>query len=112
MLARRRKYMCPIDVTLSVIGGKWKPLILFQLKRGPYRFNELQMLLPGVSHKVLTQQLKQLEQGGLIAKQSRGQYQTYGLTPFGESLKPALAALASWGLKHHGMLGISLDSAN
>jgi DNA-binding HxlR family transcriptional regulator len=105
---RRRIYSCPIDVTLSVIGGKWKPLILFQLKQGPQRFSELQARLPRVSHKVLTQQLRQLEHAGIIAHQARAR--AYELTPFGKTLKPALSALASWGQTHHRALGLELAS--
>lgn len=109
MLRKRRRFVCPIDVTLSAINGKWKPLILFQLKRGPQRFSELQALLPRVSHKVLTQQLRQLEQAGLISRQARAPHAAYGLTDLGKTLKPALTALAAWGQKYHRDLGVELQ---
>ena len=105
---RRRRVVCPIDVTLSVISGKWKPLILFQLKQGPRRFSELQARLPRVSHKVLTQQLRQLEHAGIIAHQARAR--AYELTALGKTLKPALSPLASWGQAHHRALGLELAS--
>jgi DNA-binding HxlR family transcriptional regulator len=111
LIGKRRKYVCPVDVTLSAINGKWKPLILFQLKRSPRRFGELQSALPRVSHKVLTQQLRQLEHAGLIQRQVQSQPACYALTGLGETLKPALTALAAWGRKHHPSLGVVLESA-
>jgi DNA-binding HxlR family transcriptional regulator len=102
------RYFCPISVTLAVIGGKWKPLILYSLKSGPRRFNALQSQLPRVSHKVLTQQLKELQAAGLIACSRTANTSTYRLTELAQSLKPALTALASWGVKHHGALDVRL----
>jgi DNA-binding HxlR family transcriptional regulator len=102
------RYFCPISVTLSVIGGKWKPLILYSLKGGPRRFNALQAKLPHVSHKVLTQQLKELQAAGLISCSRTANASTYRLTELAQSLKPALTALASWGVKHHSALNVQL----
>ncbi|MFL6576911.1 MAG: winged helix-turn-helix transcriptional regulator [Povalibacter sp.] len=98
---RQSQYFCPINVTLSVINGKWKPLILYLLKNGPRRFNALQAGLPRVSHKVLTQQLREMQAGGLIECTRAKTTSTYRLTDVGVTLKPSLAALAAWGLKHH-----------
>jgi DNA-binding HxlR family transcriptional regulator len=93
---------CPINVTLSVIAGKWKPLILFQLKRGPCRFSRLQSALPQVSHKVLTQQIRQLQSSGLIERSvlAGGRGSSYALTDFGRTLRPLLADLARWGTRN------------
>jgi DNA-binding HxlR family transcriptional regulator len=102
------RYFCPISVTLAVIGGKWKPLILYSLKGGPRRFNALQAKLPHVSHKVLTQQLKQLQSAGLISCVRTAGTSTYRLTELAQSLKPALTALAAWGVKHHDELRVQL----
>jgi DNA-binding HxlR family transcriptional regulator len=102
------RYFCPISVTLAVIGGKWKPLILYSLKGGPRRFNALQAKLPHVSHKVLTQQLKELQATGLITRTRTANTSTYRLTELAQSLKPALTALASWGVKHHEQLDVQL----
>lgn len=102
------RYYCPISVTLSAIGGKWKPLILYSLKSGPRRFNALQAKLPHVSHKVLTQHLKELQAAGLITCTRTANASTYRLTELAQSLKSALAALASWGVKHHDELGVEL----
>jgi DNA-binding HxlR family transcriptional regulator len=102
------RYFCPISVTLAVIGGKWKPLILYSLKGGPRRFNALQAKLPHVSHKVLTQQLEELQAAGLITCARTANTSTYRLTELAQSLKPALTALASWGVKHHEQLDVQL----
>lgn len=102
------RYYCPISVALSAIGGKWKPLILYSLKSGPRRFNALQAKLPHVSHKVLTQHLKELQAAGLIACSRTANTSTYRLTELAQSLKPALTALAAWGVKHHEALDVEL----
>ena len=106
----QQQYVCPIDVTLSVMSGKWKPLILFHLKNDPQRFSVLLQKIPGISHKVLTQQLRALESNRLIrrARLPDEQSEAYELTGFGRTLKPALAALANWGQKHHAELGVGL----
>lgn len=95
-------YVCPVDITLSVIRGKWKPLILWLLSDGGKRFSELQAAIPQIAHKVLSQQLRQLEQNGVIHRivQPASQAAVYELTAFGQSLGPALAALAEWGKRH------------
>jgi len=106
----QQQYACPIDVTLSVMSGKWKPLILFHLKDAPQRFSVLLYKIPGISPKVLTQQLRALESNRLIcrARLPSEQTEAYELTEFGRTLKPSLAALANWGQKHHAELGVRL----
>jgi DNA-binding HxlR family transcriptional regulator len=106
----QEQYVCPIDVTLSVMSGKWKPLVLFHLKDGPQRFSVLLHKIPWISHKVLTQQLRALESNRLIsrARSQNGQTEAYELTAFGRTLRPSLAALANWGQKHHAELGVRL----
>ena len=66
----RNAIRCPVEVTLAVIGGKWKPLILWHLYEGGVRrFLELQRLIPGITRKVLTQHLRELERHGVVARQ-------------------------------------------
>ena len=94
---------CPVSATLRVIGGKWKPLILNELKGGKLRFGQLRGRIPEASHKVLTEQLRQLEQTGIL--QRTVYHETvlrseYELTPYGESLRPILFALCEWGIRH------------
>ncbi len=106
---RRTKFACPVDVALSLINGKWKPMILWLLAGKKQRFSDLQVAMPAVSHKVLSQQLRQLEADGVIKRQvleAAARRTEYELTDFGRTLRPALNALASWGKAHHGDMGV------
>lgn len=94
---------CNVKTLIDVIGGKWKPLILRELKLEPQRFGALRRALPGVRHKVLTEQLRQLEAEGIVSRtvQTVPSLQTeYRLTEYGETLKPILQQMADWGLRH------------
>jgi DNA-binding HxlR family transcriptional regulator len=94
---------CPIRTTLNVIGGKWKPLILFQLKNGPRRFSALRRSIPDVTQKMLTDRLKEMERDGIVLREVYAVVPpkvVYSLTPYGEGLKPILAAMAEWGEGH------------
>ncbi len=92
---------CLVRPALDVIEGKWKPLILFHLMDGKKRFSELQKFVPEATQKVLTQQLRELESDGVIARKV---YPTvpprveYAFTPTGKKLRPALKALCDWTL--------------
>jgi DNA-binding HxlR family transcriptional regulator len=98
-------YVCPVELALSAIAGKWKPAILWELTAAPKRFGELQAALPGISHKVLSQQLAQLHRDGMVERGDAGGDATgYTLTALGGTLRPALNALAQWG-KEHGAMG-------
>jgi len=95
------KLKCSIEFTLSKIGGKWKTVILWHLGvDGPQRYRDLKDLLPGIAHKMLSQQLKELEQDGLI---ERHQYEgvppkvEYSMTEKGMTLMPVLHAMHQWG---------------
>jgi DNA-binding HxlR family transcriptional regulator len=105
---RRNVFICPVDVTLSMIGGKWKPMILWLLTTGPQRFSDLQSAMPLIAHKVLAQQLRQLESNGVIQRITRENLPTaggYQMTEFGRTLRPALNALANWGKTYHQSIG-------
>ena len=97
-------FVCPVDWPLRLIKGKWKPMILWQLSARNRRYSDFQTALPYVSHKVLSQQLRQLQSDGLIrreaARRSSAATVEYELTEFGRTLRPALNALASWGKTH------------
>ncbi|MFZ6644907.1 winged helix-turn-helix transcriptional regulator [Undibacterium sp. TJN25] len=92
--------ICGLDVALSVIGGKWKPLVLFYLNGGPRRFGELKRLVAGISEKVLIQHLRELAEDGVLV---RHDYQEvpprvdYEMTEFGHTLAQALIPLCEWG---------------
>lgn len=100
----KKQYSCPVEVTLDVIGGKWKCVILWWLRRGSKRFGELMQLMPGVSQKVLTAQLRQLEGDGLIQRQVFPESPPrveYSLTVYGETLRPITDLMCAWGKNHH-----------
>ena len=90
---------CPVSRTVAVIGGKWKPSILYLLHRGPTRFNALQRALPGITQRMLTLQLRTLEGDGIVTRTvhpSVPPQVEYALTPLGESLSPVFDALMDW----------------
>ena len=91
---------CPVAATLHVIGGKWVPLILFQLKDGPRRFNALRRLIPGITQRMLTLQLRGLEHDGVVARkvfETVPPHVEYSLTPSGQTLAPIIEAMEVWG---------------
>ena len=94
-----RLYGCPVELTLDLLGGKWKTVILARLKQAPLRYGEIRRAVPGLADKVLTQRLRDLEEAGFVerSKQARGQIR-YRLTPVGRSLGPALEAMYAWGV--------------
>jgi DNA-binding HxlR family transcriptional regulator len=108
------RYVCPVDVTLDVIGRKWQPLILCALYAGPLHYNTLQSALPGVAHKVLTQQLRDLERNRVIARTERtergGRRVEYALSDFGRTLRPVLKVMALWAKRHHRRVGATLET--
>lgn len=91
---------CAVGVTLSVIGGLWKPLILFHLFAGKKRFMELSRAIPQATQRMLTIQLRELEADGVIMRHAYPQIPPkveYEISPFGRSLGPILLALRNWG---------------
>lgn len=94
---------CPVMTALSVIGGKWKPIILWVLRDGARRFGEMLRLIPPITQKVLTQHLRELERDGLIQRRVHEVVPPkveYSLTDYGRSLEPVLKAIADWGEVH------------
>lgn len=91
---------CPVETTVEVMGGKWKPLILYYLLDGTKRFGELQRLLPHVTRQMLTQHLRELEADGIVHRQIYQQVPPkveYSLTETGKSLEPVLTMMLEWG---------------
>ncbi|MFS0787921.1 winged helix-turn-helix transcriptional regulator [Shouchella sp. 1P09AA] len=95
---------CQVDTALEILVGKWKHKILFQLlHEDVMRFNELKRAIPGITQKMLTSQLRELEQNDIIQREVYPQIPPkveYSMTPYGESLKPILDAMHSWGSNH------------
>jgi DNA-binding HxlR family transcriptional regulator len=91
---------CPVTTTLSVIGGKWKPIIMYIIREETKRFGEIKKLIPAITQKMLTQQLRELEEDGIIDRQVYPVVPPkveYSLTAYGRSLTPILDAMAAWG---------------
>ncbi|WP_029913562.1 winged helix-turn-helix transcriptional regulator [Pelobacter seleniigenes] len=96
----RENYRCTVSVTLEIIGGKWKSLILWQLSFKTLRFSQLQRRLAKITQKMLTQQLRELERDGLIHRQVYAEVPPrveYSLTELGESVVPILQLMCQWG---------------
>jgi len=94
---------CPAEFTLAMIGGRWKIPLIFHLMDGPRRFSELSRALAGVSQKMLTQQLREMERNGLVERKVYAQVPPrvdYELTALGKSLKPVVDAMCEWGEAH------------
>ncbi len=104
MSKNKHIFSCPIGGALSVFAGRWKPEILWHLKNGPVRFNQLLRLIEGVSQKMLTQQLRELQRDGLV---TRTQYEEipprveYACTKLADSLVPIFDELEEWNKTHH-----------
>ena len=96
-----KTYHCPLDVTMDYIGGKWKSVILWYLKDETLRFAELKKIMPDITDKTLSLQLKALERSGLVRREVFGDKPPvrveYSLTEFGKTLIPALNAASKWG---------------
>ena len=103
------EFYCPVKLTADVIGGKWKPLILFYLEGGTKRFGELRKRIPGLTKKMLTQHLRELEHDEIVHRKVYAVVPPkveYSLTRHGESLKPILKQMSAWGDKHRARYGI------
>lgn len=99
----KKAVSCPVEMTLEAIGGRWKVMVIHELLEGTHRFSELHRALKGISHRTLTQQLRDLEQRGLIRRKVYQQVPPkveYSLTPLGKSLEPVLTSMHEWAQKH------------
>ena len=100
-------FLCPVDVTLSVIGGKWKLLIYDQLNRGVTRFGQLKRAIPRITQTMLTQQLRELEQDGIVTRTIYAEIPPrveYALTDFGRTLECVIAVMCQWGTQYQAMV--------
>lgn len=96
--------LCQVDDALSILVGKWKPIILLHLlQKETVRFNELRRSIPGITQKMLTQQLRELENEDIVSRKVYPQVPPkveYSITEYGRSLDPILEAIHEWGTKH------------
>lgn len=94
---------CPVETTLTLISDKWKILIIRDLKGGTLRFGELKQSVTGISQKVLTSNLRQMEESGLVSRKVYAEVPPkveYSLTDLGRSLEPVLVAMEVWGREY------------
>ncbi len=92
--------LCPLTQALQVIGGKWKPIIIYQLSKSTKRFGQLHLAVSGISRKVLTTQLNELVSDGLVVRESYAELPPrveYQLTEKGRELLPVFQSIANWG---------------
>lgn len=102
----KEHFGCPVQATANAIAGKWKVLIVWHLSFRPHRFSELRALLPGVSEKVLTSQLRELARDGIVKRDDANEIPPrvdYSLTPAGTQLIPIMEAMCSWGSANLGV---------
>jgi DNA-binding HxlR family transcriptional regulator len=110
----KRSYSCGLEVALSVVGGKWKPIVLFHLNGGPRRFGELRRLVQGISEKVLIQQVRELAEDGVIVRRDYREVPPrvdYEMTEFGRTLAQALMPLCAWGDENRERIESLLDKS-
>ncbi|KQR73090.1 winged helix-turn-helix transcriptional regulator [Rhizobium sp. Leaf341] len=99
---------CSVEAAIGLIDGKWKSVILFHLLSGTLRFNEIRRAIPAVTQRMLTHQLRELEEDGLISRKVYAQVPPkveYSLSPLGRSMEPVMLALKQWGDAHLGLYG-------
>ncbi len=98
-----REFPCGLEAVLAILGGKWKPLIVYHLTGGPKRTGQLRRLVTGVTEKMLIQHLKELTDDGIVRRidfQTVPPHVEYELTEFGQSLAEVLAPMCEWGTRH------------
>jgi DNA-binding HxlR family transcriptional regulator len=101
----KKEASCPVEITLSLLGNKWKVLILRELFEGTKRYGALARGVPGISQKMLTQQLRMMEKDKLVQRRVYAEVPPkveYSLTDIGRSLRPILNAMHTWGLQYAG----------
>jgi DNA-binding HxlR family transcriptional regulator len=104
-----------VQSTLRVLGGKWKILILWNIRDQPKRFSELKRLIPEISEKILIQQLRDLEKDGIVYRNDHAEVPPrvdYSFTEHGTSLKPVLRTLCNWGEAHLKHIEANADASN
>jgi DNA-binding HxlR family transcriptional regulator len=109
-----KRYHCPVEVTIDVVGGKWRPVILAYLKDGVHRYGELRRRMPDVSEKMLVQRLRELQADGLVMRRERQgapAHVEYELTAEGWTLPPVLQALYDWGAARAARTGVVVKEA-
>ncbi len=110
----RTRYHCPVELAVDVIGGKWAVVVLAYLKERDHRYGELRRRMPGISEKVLTTRLRELEAAGLVERSVQDgaiRSVTYRLSAEGAELAPALQILHDWGHRRAQREGVRIEPA-
>lgn len=103
MISKKELPICPVATTVELIGSKWKLLIIRDVLTGPKRFGELRKSLEGISQKVLTDSLREMENDGLLTRTVFAEVPPrveYALSELGETIRPILNAMESWGSEY------------
>ena len=107
MLTKEELPPCPVATTLMLIGNKWKIFIIQQLMDKPFRFSELRRAIPGISEKVLTDNLRALEKDGLVTRTVFPEippHTEYALSDLGETMRPIIDSMATWGTGYQNLV--------
>ncbi|CAH1198719.1 helix-turn-helix domain-containing protein [Paenibacillus sp. JJ-223] len=105
---------CPVEYTLDVIGGKWKGVLLYHMIEGPKRFNEFRRICPAITQRMLTLQLRELEEDGVVHREVYQQVPPkveYSLSEFGRTLVPIITEMKIWGEKYKKLSGAASEHA-
>ncbi len=101
----KKRFNCPGEMTLHLLGGKWKVIVLWLVRKGPQRSGKIKSRMPGITSTAFSKAVRELESAGLLARISRGTYPpevSYSLTPLGQTLSPLVRSLVKWGLANQG----------
>jgi DNA-binding HxlR family transcriptional regulator len=106
---RQKPAVCLVETTTRILGGRWKPALLEHLFHGEKRFSELKRCIPGITQKTLSEQLRELQCAGIVARKvfpDTPPRVVYSITPLGETLRPLLDAMCKWGKSHSAAMAL------
>jgi DNA-binding HxlR family transcriptional regulator len=106
---RQKPAVCLVETTTRILGGRWKPALLEHLFHGEKRFSELKRCIPGITQKTLSEQLRELQCAGIVARTvfpDTPPRVVYSITPLGETLRPLLYAMCKWGKSHSAAMAL------
>ena len=112
---KRTVTSCPVETAMTVVGGRWRAVILFYVLQGPKRFSELRRAIPNISQRMLTQDLRGLEAAGIVERTVYAEVPPrveYRLTALGDRLRPSVEALLAWGRDLESSLGIEREKGS
>src|SRR5262250_3898339 len=106
---KRKPELCPVETTTRIISGRWKAAVLEQLFKDDQRFSELRRAIPGITHRALSNQLRELQTAGIVERTvypDKPPRVVYALTPLGRTLRPLLDAMCHWGKSHSAAMAL------